>query len=295
MSAPYTTLPEFKYVKPTSLEEAIRLLKENEGNAKIMNGGIGLIGFMKERLLEAELVVDIKGIKELKKIEYLPGKGLLVGATVTGTEMIEFFEKNPDLREKFRAFYEAASHMADAILRNRASIVGNILEGLPYVDMPGPAVLFDAEVHAVGPNGEKWIPVDGLVLGPAMTKLEPYEIVTEILYKEPPEGSRSAYVKLQSRSEYGIVNISVLVANPNSFANREVRVVVTSATQLPFRARSLEQHLKQPGKIEDLLDEGVEKMVNELDVIEDPYATAEFRKYLIKILTIKTIKSLLSR
>lgn len=293
MSAPYTTLPEFKYVKPKSIEEALKILKENEEGAKIMNGGVGLLGFMKERLIEAQLVVDIKGIPELKKIEYIPGKGLVLGATVTGSELLEFLESNPEVRERFKALYEATSHMADAILRNRGTIVGNILEGLPYVDMPGPALLFDSEVHAVSLDGDRWLPVDGLVLGPAMTQLKPSEIVTEIIFKEPPAGSKSTYIKLQSRTEYGIVNITALVANPESPEKREVRLVITAATQLPYRAREFEESLKKASKIEDVLEEEAEKLANSLDVIEDPYASAEFRKYLIKILTIKAIKSLM--
>ncbi|MGC8564621.1 MAG: FAD binding domain-containing protein [Fervidicoccaceae archaeon] len=292
MSAPYTTLPEFKYVRPKSLEEALKLLKENGDAAKVMNGGVGLIGFMKERLVEAQYIVDIKGIGELKKIEYVPGKGLLIGATVTGNELLEFFEKNPEVREKFRALYEAASHMADAILRNRGTIVGNILEGLPYVDMPGPAVLFDAEVHAVSLDGERWLPVDGLVLGPAMTQLSPGEIVTEILFKEPPAGSKSTYIKLQSRTEYGIVNLSALLSNAGSPGKRDVRLVVTAATQLPYRAREFEENLKKAERIDDVLEQEAEKLANSLDVIEDPYASAEFRKHLIKVLTIRAFKTL---
>lgn len=292
MSAPYTTLPEFRYMKPKSLEEALSILKENAEAAKIMNGGLGLLGFMKERLLEAQIVVDIKGIPELKKLQYVPGKGLVVGATVTGNELLEFFDSNPELKERFRALYEATSHMADAILRNRGTIVGNILEGLPYVDIPGPAVLFDAEVHAVSAEGERQLPVDGLVLGPAMTQLNPTEIVTEVVFKEPPEGSKSTYVKLRSRTEYGIVNISALLANPSDPEKRDVRLVITAATQLPYRAREFEESLKRARSIEDVLEEEAEKLANSLDVIDDPYASAEFRKHLIKVLIVKAFKTL---
>jgi len=293
MSAPYTTLPEFRYIKPKSLEEALSILKENAEGAKIMNGGVGLLGFMKERLLEAQIVVDIKGIPELKKLQYVPGKGLVVGATVTGNELLEFFESYPELKERFRALYEATSHMADAILRNRGTIVGNILEGLPYVDIPGPAVLFDAEVRAVSAEGERQLPVDGLVLGPAMTQLNPTEIVTEVVFKEPPEGSKSTYIKLQSRTEYGIVNISALLANPSDPGRRDARLVITAATQLPYRAREFEESLKKARSIEDVLEKEAEKLANGLDVIDDPYASAEFRKHLIKVLTVKAFKTLM--
>ncbi len=292
MSSPYFTLPEFDYVKPKTLEEALKILKEHEGDAKIMNGGVGVIAFLKERMMETELIVDIKGIPELKKIEYVPGKGLYVGGTVTANELLEFLDKNPEIKEKYKALYESTKHMADPLIRNRGTLVGNILEGLPYVDGTGPALLFDAEMHAVSLDGERWVPVDGIVLGPGMTKLEPTEIVTELLYKEPPEGAKSEYVKFTSRTEYGIVNIAALVAHPNNPEKREVRIAITSATPLPYRARSAEEVFKKPGEFTSLIDEAVEKILEEVEVMEDPYASEEFRKYLIKILTTEVLVKL---
>ncbi len=289
MSAPYFTLPEFDYVKPSSLEEALKILEENLGEAKVYNGGIGILGFMKERMLEAKILVDIKGIKELKKVEYVPGKGLYVGATVTANELLEWLEANPEVKEKYRALYEATENLADAILRNRATLVGNILEGLPYVDGPGPALIFEAELHAVSLKGERWVPVEGAVLGPGMTVIEPNEIVTEILYKEPPEGAKSGYIKFAHGSEYGLVNVAALVANPNNPEKRIVRIAITSATPLPYRARSAEEVFKKPGKFSDLIDEAVKKIQEEAEFMDEPHASAEYRRYLTGILVTKLL------
>ncbi len=292
MSAPYFTLPEFKYVKPKTLEEALKILKEKQGEAKIMNGGVGIVSFLKERLLEAEIIVDIKGIPELKKLEYIPGKGLYVGATVTVNELNEFLKNNPELKEKFRGLYEATEDLADAIIRNRGTIVGNILEGLPYVDGPGAALIFDAEMHAVSQDKERWIPVEGLIMGPMMTQIQPDEIVTEILFKEPPENARSGYIKFTSRTEYGIVNVAALIANPDNPGQRIVRIAITGATPLPYRARKAEELFKKEGKFTELIDEAVSTILDEIEVMEDPYASAEFRKHLVEILVTKLLVKL---
>jgi len=295
MSAPYFTLPEFDYVRPKSLEEALKILEEKGEEAKIFNGGIGILGFMKERMLEANLLVDIKGIKELKRIEYIPGKGLIVGATVTANELIEWFDKNPDVREKFRAVYESTKKIADAILRNKATIVGNILEGLSYTDAPAAALIFDAELHAVSLKGDRWIPVDGAVMGPGMTVLEPNEIVTEILYKEPPEGAKSGYVKFAYGSEYGLVNVAALVANLDEPEKRIVRIAISSATPLPYRARSAEEVFKKPGRFTDLVDEAVKKIQEEAEFMDEPHVSAEYRRYLTGILVTKLLIQLARR
>jgi carbon-monoxide dehydrogenase medium subunit len=289
MSAPYFTLPEFKYVKPQTLEEALKILAENAGEAKILNGGIGVLGFMKERMIEAKILVDIKGIKELKKIEYMPGKGLVVGATVTANELLEYLEKNPEIKKKFCALYESTFELADAILRNRATIIGNILEGLPYTDAPGSAILFEAEVKAVSTRGERVLPVEGLVLGPMMTRLEPDEIVTEILYKEPPAGARTGYIKFNAGLEYGYVNVAALVANPDDPQKRDVRIVITSATTLPFRPKAAEEVFKQDIPFEKAAELATKKIEEEIEPLSDPYASAEYRRYLASTLTYKLL------
>lgn len=289
MSAPYFTLPEFNYVRPQSLEDALKILSESAGEAKVYNGGIGVLGFMKERMLEAKVLVDIKGIKELKKIEYISGVGLVVGATVTANELIEYLDKNPSVREKFKALYEGVTHMADAVLRNRATIIGNILEGLPYTDAPGPSIVFEATVKAVSLRGERELPVEGLVLGPMMTALEPDEIITEIVFKEPPPNAKSGYIKFSPGLEYGYVNVAALVANPDEPAKREVRIVITSATSLPFRSKAAEDVFKENIPYEQAVEAAVKKIEEEIEPLSDPYASAEYRKYLASTLTYKLL------
>lgn len=292
MSAPYFTLPEFTYVRPKTLEEALKILAEHADEAKVLNGGIGVLGFMKERLLEAKVLVDIKGIEALKRIEYAPGKGLVVGAAVTGNELLEYFDKNPEVKRKFQALYEGAEEMADAILRNRATLVGNILEGLPYTDIPGPAILFEAEARVVSLRGERVIPVEGLVRGPMMTALEPDEIVTELTFKEPPEDSRSGYAKFNPGMEYGYVNVAALVANPDDPARRVVRIVITGATPLPFRPREVEKLFAEDIPFEKAAELASKKVGEEIEAMSDPYASAEFRKHLASVLTLRLLLKL---
>jgi len=289
VSAPYFTLPEFSYVKPKTLEEALKILSEKAGEAKVLNGGIGVLGFLKERMLEAKVLVDIKGIPELKKIEYRPGVGLIVGATVTVNELLAYFDSNPVVAEKFAALREAASELADAILRNRATIIGNILEGLPYTDAPGPAILYEAEVKAVKLGGERTLPVEGLVLGPMMTALEPDEIVTEIVFREPPEGAKSGYLKFNPGLEYGYANVAALVANPDDPSKRVVRIVITGATSLPFRSKSAEDVFRENMPFEEAVEKACRIIEREIEPLSDPYASSEYRRYLACTLTHKLL------
>ncbi|HMD79379.1 MAG TPA: FAD binding domain-containing protein, partial [Nitrososphaerales archaeon] len=120
--SPYVTLPDFTYHRPKSLEEALGLLKEYGDEAKVMGGGVGLIAFMKERLMSPTHVIDIKDLVELKQVSQVRGKGLSVGAAVTLAGLLE----SGVLAGGYGVLREAIARIADPMIRSRATLVGNL-------------------------------------------------------------------------------------------------------------------------------------------------------------------------
>jgi len=151
----YLTLPEFQYMKPKTLQEALQLLDEHKDEAKILAGGIGLLAFMKERLVDPRWVVDIKAIEELHTLRDEGAKGLTIGATSTMNQLLAF----EPLREKYKALRDCISLLSDPVLRNRSTLLGDVCEALPYVDGPTPLLLFDAEIEAASVKGRRRIPI----------------------------------------------------------------------------------------------------------------------------------------
>ncbi|MCE4598800.1 MAG: xanthine dehydrogenase family protein subunit M [Desulfurococcales archaeon] len=285
MSSPYTTLPEFTYYKPKTLEEALELLEKYGEEAKVLAGGVGLINFMLEKLMSPKYVVDIKGIEELRGIGYEEGKGLSIGAATRISEITRWLDGNPELKRKYQALYEALSRIADMQIRNRATLAGNVCEALPYMDSYSPLAVYDAEVVIASRSGERRALITEFVQGPGMIDLQPEELVVRIDVPEPPRRSVSGFSKIVPAIEYSIASVSMLAANIEDPATREVRIAVSAATPVPVRVREAEDVFKSQGDIVELLDKALDKLIGEIeyDILEDPYASAEYRKEMIRV------------
>jgi carbon-monoxide dehydrogenase medium subunit len=285
----YLTLPEFQYLKPKTLQEALQLLDEHKDEAKILAGGIGLLAFMKERLVDPRWVVDIKAIDELHTLRDEDANGVTIGATSTMSQLLNF----EPLKEKYRALRDCISLLSDPVLRNRSTLVGDICEALPYVDGPTPLLLFDAEIEAASVKGTRRIPMSVFIKGVAETALEPNEIVVAIHLKPPPEHSKSLFLKHRSSSEFSIVNLAALCANPTRPENRTVRLAYGAITPTPARVHEVEELFKRKAPVSQLIDEAVGVVRKSTEPMTDVLAKADYRSHMLEVLTIKAFRRLL--
>ena len=177
----------FDYHAPSSLDEAIKLLDDLGDDAKILAGGHSLIPMMKLRLAEPVHLVDINGLSDL---DYIKEEGgfLYIGAMTRESTL----ETSELIASKYPILKDTSEVIADPLVRNLATVGGNIAHGDPANDHPATMVALDAEIVVNGPagmlaGGERTISIDDFFVGPLMTALEENEILTEI--KVPtPEG-----------------------------------------------------------------------------------------------------------
>jgi carbon-monoxide dehydrogenase medium subunit len=287
--SPYLTLTDFQYVKPKSLQEALQLLDKHKDEAKILAGGVGLLAFMKERLVDPRLVVDIKAISELQALKDEGAKGLTIGATVNMNQLLEF----APVKEKYTALRDCVSLLSDPVLRNRSTIIGDICEALPFVDGPTPLLIFDAEIEAISVKGTRRIPMTEFIKGVAETALEPNELAAAVHLKAPPENSRSLFLKHTSSSEFSIANAAALCANPSRPENRIVRFAYGAVEATPRRVHEIEAAFKRKAPVAQLIDETVEVIKKKTEPMIDVLSTAEYRSHMLELLTIKAFRRLL--
>jgi CO/xanthine dehydrogenase FAD-binding subunit len=285
----YLTLPEFQYLKPKSLQEAMQILDEHKDEAKILAGGIGLLAFMKERLVDPRWVVDIKAIDELHALRDEGAKGLTIGATTTMNQLLAF----EPLKEKYKALRDCISLLSDPVIRNRSTLLGDVCEALPYVDGPTPLLLFDAEIEAASVKGRRRIPMSEFIKGVAETALEPNEIAVAIHVKSPPEHSKSLFLKHTSSSEFSIVNMAALCANPTTPEKRTVRFAYGAISATPARVHEVEELFKRKTPVPQLIDEAVGVIKKSTDPMTDVLARAEYRSHMLEVMTIKALRGLL--
>jgi aerobic carbon-monoxide dehydrogenase medium subunit len=280
--SPYTTLPDFAYHRPKSLEEALALLKKHGDEAKVMGGGVGLIAFMKERLMSPAHVIDVKEVAELRQVGEVSGKGLRIGAAVSIAELLE----GRVLAKHHAVLQEALAKVADPMIRRRATLVGNLCEAIPWVDSPPALIALGASVEIAGPDGERTIPVSGFIRGPVEIDLGPSEMVTAV---DIPivKGAESAFEKFTGGSEFSLASVAVALTGEGR--KREPRVVYGAVNSTPMRSAEVEEAIKDgitPGSVSRAAEAAGEKV----ECVDDVLATAAYRKQLLRVITTKVLR-----
>src|SRR5881409_4454161 len=178
----------FDYSSPKTLSEAISLLKQHGSDAKILAGGQSLIPLMKLRLAAPKHLIDLNGITDLSYIKESDGH-LTIGAMTRESEL----DASDLIRKKYPIIADTASVIGDPLVRNRATVGGNLAHADPANDHPATMLALGAQVVATGPDGERVIPIAEFFTGLFATALEHDEILTEIRIPTPAPRSGGAY------------------------------------------------------------------------------------------------------
>src|SRR5881296_4626910 len=177
----------FEYHAPTSIGEATALLAKLGDDAKVLSGGQSLIPLMKLRLASPAHLVDINGIPGLSGIREADGF-LRIGALTRESEL----EESDLIRTRYPLLHDTSKVIADPVVRNLATLGGNLAHGDPANDHPATMLALGAEVVAAGPKGERRVRITSFFTGPFETSLRPEEILVEIRIPSPPARSGGA-------------------------------------------------------------------------------------------------------
>ena len=234
----------FDYLSPSSLDEALALLDRHGDKAKILAGGQSLLPLLKLRLGQVGVLVDIGRVPGL---EYIKEEGgfLRIGAATRESAL----ERSELVRSKYPILLDTAAVIADPLVRNRATVGGNLAHGDPANDHPATMLALGATIVARGPKGERTIPVDKFFTGLFSTALVANEILTEIRVPVPPPRSGGAYVKLERKvGDFATAAVAVQLTLGAKGEVEKVGIGLTAMAEVPVRATEAEQFLrgKQP-------------------------------------------------
>ncbi len=176
----------FKYLRVSTIDEALSLLNEYDGDAKVLAGGMSLMPMLKLRMTEVKYLIDVLGINDLKYIK-VEGNYLRIGALVTHNDVA----MNKAINERAKILSEAAWHIADIQVRNLGTIGGSLAHADPAANYYPALIALDAEVVIRGLSGERVVKVSDLYKGPYITDLGPNELITEV--RIPLSGYRGVY------------------------------------------------------------------------------------------------------
>jgi CO/xanthine dehydrogenase FAD-binding subunit len=197
-----------KYYRPTTQADALAALADAGARARPLVGGTDLLVGLRHHTVDPDVVVDLKGVRDLPEPIGVTDDGVRIGPTFTLGEL----EIHPVIREWYPALVEAARTVGSVAIRNRASLVGNSCNASPAADTAPPLLVLDARVTISSLNGDRTVSLDEFFLGPRRTLCGPGELVTRIELPRPTAGSGSAFRRLTRRRGVDLATVSVAAA-----------------------------------------------------------------------------------
>lgn len=281
---------EFDYHAPSTLDEAIALLVEHGDDAKILAGGQSLIPAMRYRLAMPETLIDINGIDGMGYITESNGH-LAIGAMTRESDL----EDSDVVQSKYHLLADAAEVIADPLVRNLATVGGNIAHADPANDHPAVLLAYNAEVDAVGPNGKRTIAIDDFFTDLFENALEDNEILTEIRVPTPGAGSGGAYVKVERKvGDYAISAVAVqLTMDGNTCTSARIGLTNVSATCM--RAANAEAAITGQALTDDVLEAAGQAAAAECDPSADLRGTVAYKRDLTRILVKRAVRKAAER
>jgi carbon-monoxide dehydrogenase medium subunit len=281
----------FDYHAPTDLAGALALLAQHGEDAKVLSGGQSLLPLLKLRLGAAGHLVDIGRIPGL---EYIVEEGgfLRIGGRTREVEL----ERSELIQRRYPLLADTAAVIADPLVRNLATVGGNLAHGDPANDHPATMLAYRAQVVATGPGGARTIAIDDFFTGIFSTALAPGEILTEIRIPVPPPKSGGAYVKLERK--VGDFATAAAAAQLTLGAGGEVAsagIGLTNAGPTPLRASDAEQFLIGQAPTDERIDEAARRAGAAAQPSADRRGSVEYKREMARVLTARALRTALER
>lgn len=281
----------FEYHQPTSLADAIALLKEYGDQAALLAGGTALLIDMKRGERQPGQMISLWGVPGLVGVR--ANGNFRIGALTTISDLADAAASHPSLR----ALVDSAWLFGGLQVRNMCTVGGNICKASPGADMVPPLLCLDAELRLAGPDGERTTPLDGFLTGPDQTALRPAEVLTEIAVPLPPR-TGTAFLKVMRRHAVDC-SIAAAAARVTLAEDRQTclaaRIAVGAAAPNPFRAKQAEALLAGKKLDPDLVREAARRARDESRPISDVRASADYRRMLVETLVERAILKAVSR
>lgn len=229
---------EFDYFQPTTVEEAVALMAEYGDRCRVLAGGTDLLVLIKMGRIAPEVIVDIRKIPALERMN--GQDGFSIGATV----LVRSVERSARVAQKYTALAEAAGQLGSVQIRNMATICGNVCSASPAADSPPALLVFDAQAQITGPSGERVVPLDQFFVGARKTVLGHDEILARIVLPDSAPELGSAFLKISRvAADIAAVNAAVALERDDGHI-RSCRIALGSVATTPIRSRRAEEALE---------------------------------------------------
>ncbi len=282
--------PPFEYFAPQSKAEALSLLQQYRGDGKLMAGGQSLIPLMKLRLASPSYVIDLQKVPGLSTLEERNGS-LVIGTMVREAALV----RSPMIRQRYPGISEASEVVADPVVRNFATLGGNLAHADPANDHPAMMLALRAKIVATGPNGQRTIPIDDFLVDTFETSLAPEEILTEIHVPQPSPHSGSAYVKFERKvGDYAVAAAAAQITLQGDVC-AQAGIGLTNVGSKAIRPEAAEQFLVGKRLDEQTIREAARLAGDAAEPTSDLRGPAEYKRSVVRALTARALRKAAER
>jgi carbon-monoxide dehydrogenase medium subunit len=273
-------LPEFELLIPETLSEALEMLAEGEGGVKPIAGGTNVIVELRDGR-RYDTLMDVSRLAELRGIRRENGH-IVIGGGTTMTELLA----DPLIAEYGPPLREAAATLGSPLVRNRATVAGNLVDASPAADTAPPLLVLGAEVVLMSRTVTRRVPLDRFFVGPNETLIRPQELLMAIRWPVPPPRSRGTFHKIGLRQALAcsVITVAVAVEGVENGRCREARIALGSVAPTPIRAQAAEELLRGQKLTQDLFAEAARLSAAATRPIDDVRSTAAYRRRMAEVL-----------
>ena len=286
-------LPKFEYDEPQSIEEACEVLTAFGEAAKPLAGGTDLMVNMKKRVVQPSRVLSLKMLKGCSRIEHSGGK-ILIGACTSVAGLIQ----NRIIADRLPALQAGAQALGSPLIRNLATIGGNICSARPAADLPPSLLVYGAQVVLHSQKGPRTVLLNDFFTGPGQTVMRVDELLTAIELDAPPAGSGAGYLNLGIRrvQDIDVINgAAYLALNPRDGTIDKARIALGAVAPTPIRSPRAEQTLQGQRPSPELFVQAGQAAQHDCTPITDFRGGAAYRKAMTAVVVGRVLETALKQ
>jgi carbon-monoxide dehydrogenase medium subunit len=282
---------QFDYVRPSDLDETLRILKDREGEAKLLSGGYSLIPLIKLRLAQPGLLVDLRDVTGLDGIAETDDY-LRIGARATHRQIHEA----PLIASGYPLLHDVSGVIGDPQVRNWGTIGGSVAHADPASDWPAVLLAASATIVCRSQSGERTIPAREFFIDTFQTAIEPTEVLTEIRIKRRPRGSGGAYEKLERKvGDFATVGVASIVRLGADGRIGSAGIGLTGVAEAPFAATDAEAVLADQPPSDEVFRRAGEAAAAQSRPAGDVRGPVEYKRAMAAELTLRSLRTATER
>ncbi len=281
--------PEYNSLTPASLAEALAVLSAGRDGILPLAGGTNVVIAMRDGEHRGKTLMDVTRLDELHGIR-LEGGEVVIGG---GTAIAQLLAS--DIIAKYgRPLHQAAQVFANPLVRNRATVAGNLVDASPAADTAPALLALGAEVELISMAGVRRIPLEEFMVGVNQTLRRPDELVTAIRWPVPPAGSAGAFHKLALRkgTACSVISAAVMVETAEGGNVALARIALGAVAIKPIRVYPAEDSLAGKPLMVESIEEAARLATEAAKPIDDVRSTAAYRKRMAGVLVRRLLADL---